>query len=368
MLVVNVLTAGFASPNGRAFLMPLILHRETLRDSGLDVRLINSATEATADCDVLMIDGRVYSTRWNSESEAVLSELADFREKVRHLIYVSIADSAGWDHARALPHVSLYCKSQLLRDRRAYLKPLYGHRIYANYYHENFGVEDSVASYSEPALNESYLSKLAVSWNSGLGDYSWLGPFRMKLYEYLPLKSLLRFPEDFVSASKSRERTFSCRIGTNYARASVAFQRKQMAQVLAAQIPTNKVSRRAYLRELAESRIAVSPFGLGEISLRDFEIFMNGALLLKPDMSEVETWPNFFQDGLTMVAHRWDLSDLEAKIEAILSDPVRAVEIASEGQRVYRDHLIGPNAGEMFAKHLLGLIHQCRSAGVDSSR
>ncbi len=342
--------------------MPLLLHRRALLDAGLQVHITTDPTRAANDCDVLFVDGRIYSARWNRESDAVLEELSRLREKVRHLIYVSIADSAGWDHARALPIVSLYCKSQLLRDRSAYLRPLYGYRLYTDYYHQTFGVTDSDPVYSEPITDKRHLEKLAVSWNSGLADYSWAGPFRMKLYQYLPVCPLLRFPGAFRAASVARDKDFSCRVGTQYVRESVAYQRKRITQILADRIDTEKLSRQGYLGELARSRIVISPFGLGEITLRDFEIFMSGALLLKPDMSEIETWPDFFRDGATMIAHRWDLGDLEDKIEMMLSHPAQAIEVAAEGQRVYRAHLIGPAAGEMFAVHLGQIVERCETA------
>jgi hypothetical protein len=356
---VKILTAGFSSPNGRAFLMPLLLHRRALADLGLELQIMAPPVEAAGDCDVLIVDGRVYSPRWRKESAEVLDELASLRERVKHLVYVSIADSAGWDHARALPLVSLYCKSQLLRDRTAYTRPLYGNRIFSDYYHRQFGVSDAVPMYSEPVADPQLLNKLTVSWNSGLADYSWLGPYRMKAYQYLPSTMLLRFPDVFHPTDASRAKEFSCRIGTSYQRESVAYQRRRMAEILARRIGTAKLSRRAYLKELQQSRVAISPFGLGEITLRDFEIFINGALLLKPSMAAIETWPDFFQDGVTMAAHRWDLSDLEEVIEAMISQPAHARDIAAEGQRVYRKHLIGPTAGELFAEHFRRLLAKC---------
>ncbi len=358
---VNVLTAGFTSPNGRAFLMPLILHRGALRDAGLDIRITRDLAAAARDCDILLIDGRTYSARWKAESDAIMEELERMRAQVRHLVYVSIADSAGFDHARPLPVVSLYCKSQLLRDRREYLRPLYGQRIFTDYYHRAFGVMDSEPVQSEPITDPALFGKLAVSWNSGLADYSLHGPLRMKAYQYLPLRALLRFPDAFTPPSTPRRKDLSCRIGTRYVRESVAFQRKRIAAMLSTYIETGKLSRRHYIEELAQSRIAVSPFGLGEITLRDFEIFMSGALLLKPDMSGIETWPDVFRGGETMAAHRWDLSDLQETIEALIADPAQTAEVAAQGQRVYREHLTGPRAGELFARHILGIVARCEA-------
>ena len=40
----------------------------------------------------------------------------------------------------------------------------------------------------------------------------------------------------------------------------------------------------------------VSPFGFGEITLKDFETFLSGSVLVKPNMSHMETYPNFYID------------------------------------------------------------------------
>lgn len=356
---VHLLTAGFSSPNGRAFLMPLIVHRRIIQDAGIALRIFLSRGEGLTDCDVLIVDNKFHSSRWARESDGVLAELATLKQRVRRLIYFDILDSTAWDHTRALPCATLYCKAQLLRDRTAYLKPFYGYRPYSDYYHRTCGVEDDEPVWSEPLPDAALLDRMTVGWNSGLGDYSWFGPYRMAAYRRLPLKPLLRFPDAFHPASVRRAKGVSCRIGTRYSRRSVAYQRQQMARVLAHRLDTSKLSRRRYLAELRASMLAVSPFGLGEITLRDFEVFMAGAALVKPDMSGIETWPDLYRDGESMIAHRWDLADLEEKIESALADPTRTVEIAAEGQARYRRHVAGPEAGRLFVEHFMGILSQC---------
>ena len=43
---------------------------------------------------------------------------------------------------------------------------------------------------------------------------------------------------------------------------------------------------------MRHSRICISPFGYGEICWRDFEAILCGCLVVKPDMSHVETNPS----------------------------------------------------------------------------
>jgi len=48
MLRVHLLTRGFATPNGRAFLFPLVVHRRALAQAGLDIRVLNDPKDVRA--------------------------------------------------------------------------------------------------------------------------------------------------------------------------------------------------------------------------------------------------------------------------------------------------------------------------------
>ncbi len=91
--------------------------------------------------------------------------------------------------------------------------------------------------------------------------------------------------------------------------------------------------RHRYLREAIQCRIVFSPFGWGEVCFRDFEAVACGSVLLKPDMSHVETWPDVFEAGVTYVPVRWDLSDLAERIEQVLDHPAEAEAMVKEAAR-----------------------------------
>ena len=99
--------------------------------------------------------------------------------------------------------------------------------------------------------------------------------------------------------------------------------------------------------------VTISPFGYGEICYRDFECFFSGSLLVKANMDHMITWPNLFIDGVTYVSHKWDFSDFNDKLEAILSNPERFQDIANEGQKKFRDALTN---GQAFARHFADVI------------
>ena len=58
---------------------------------------------------------------------------------------------------------------------------------------------------------------------------------------------------------------------------------------------------------------------MGRNGARDFEIFINGSLI-KPDMSHLETYPDFYKPMETFVPTRWDFEDLEDKILDLIND------------------------------------------------
>ena len=75
-------------------------------------------------------------------------------------------------------------------------------------------------------------------------------------------------------------------------------------------LKNNKVNYKKYRNLLKNANVILSPFGWGEICFRDREAFINGGVLLKPDMSHIETFPDFYKKNLTYIPCNWDLSDL----------------------------------------------------------
>jgi len=148
-------------------------------------------------------------------------------------------------------------------------------------------------------------------------------------------------------------------MGISYKRATMRFQREKIKKCLANKLPTDKISRRQYLNEMANSKICLSPFGLGEITLKDFECFLAGSLLMKPDMSHMNTWPNFYQKDKTYIAHDWDITNLEEKIEWVLDNNEKRVEIAQNAQDLYVAHTTRKDAGRLFAEHFKNIIESC---------
>jgi hypothetical protein len=81
-----------------------------------------------------------------------------------------------------------------------------------------------------------------------------------------------------------------------------------------------------------------SPFGYGEVCWRDYEAVIAGSMLLKPDMSHIESSPDIFIPGQTYVPLRWDLSDLEEKAKHYAQNDAERIRIAENALAVLSDY------------------------------
>ena len=82
----------------------------------------------------------------------------------------------------------------------------------------------------------------------------------------------------------------------------------------------DKLPKQKYLEILYNSKIALSPYGMGEVCFRDFELMQFGTLMLKPDMSNIITTPNPYIENQTYIPIELDWSNLNEKVEEILGN------------------------------------------------
>ena len=89
---------------------------------------------------------------------------------------------------------------------------------------------------------------------------------------------------------------------------------------IAGLINGERVSQQEYYEKMYNSKIIMAPLGYGEMAPRDIESAMFGSVLIKPDLSYINTKPFVFEDDETYIACKYDWSDLEEKIDYVLSD------------------------------------------------
>ena len=98
-----------------------------------------------------------------------------------------------------------------------------------------------------------------------------------------------------------------------------------------------------YKKLLEDTAVSPSPYGLGEICYRDFEILFAGSVLIKPNMDHLKTWPNIYKPMETYIPCKWDFSDLEEKVSWVFNNISEAQNIANSGQDLIKDFIIKQN-------------------------
>ena len=140
--------------------------------------------------------------------------------------------------------------------------------------------------YCEPTVKDkNQLKKFKVSWNSAFLNFGKFQPYWLLLAKRFPFSNCVPFSRTAMPSFSNRVQDISVRMGTNHKRETVAFQRKQIASMFESKAKAKKISRKNYLEEVANSKICISPFGYGEITLKDFEVFYQDHTFGKPSIS-----------------------------------------------------------------------------------
>ncbi len=206
-----------------------------------------------------------------------------------------------------LPYIDLYVKKHLFRDRSQYLNRFVGKTNLTDFVHHHFGYsfsDDPVARQSGPVSIE-HLAKLCVGVNLA-GDSKIIS-----LYNSSKLHSSFeRATDNDVIFRGSVPEPSNWMY---YLRKDIEPALRRLEKSCRVIAPKERVSSEEYYREIMKSKICISPFGYGEICWRDFEAIICRCLVIKPDMSHVETNPDIFKPYQTYVPVRWDFSDLEEK-------------------------------------------------------
>jgi len=353
---INVLTPGFETSNGSAFLFPLIVFKNEIQDAGINITLVDQSYGGISDADVVAIDSKQFRDVPLDQQSEIQELINSFRRSNVKIIWFDTTDSTGTLQADMFPVIDKYMKAQILKDKTRYEQRIYSGREHSEYYFNTSGIIDTDSVAIDKPISSDDISKLGISWNSGLADYSTYGPLKMGLYRRIHWSSLLSYPTASASHTQTRKNDLSARFGVRYNKATVRYQREQIRKLLCDRFNTNKVNRREYIKELRQSKIVLAPFGWGEITLKDFEVFLTGGMLLKPSMEHMETWPNFYSDGITYRSHDWNLSNLEEEIEWALENHEERQAIAAEGHYRYLQHTSGHDAAEIFVTHLTAIL------------
>lgn len=267
---------------------------------------------------------------WSESIDEVRRSIENIRHVRSGLKYVLMDyyASTASPHLPLVDDVDLYAKRQVLRDRAAYDKPYQGSFIVTDFLAREMGYELKGWALGSQ-VSETMAQKVMPVWN--LGAISKYGRLASTLTARLPW-GLRRTDVNVrigLEASKPQDEWYQ-----QYRRQCIETLTKFSRNLRLSSI--DRVSSRRYFLGLMTSKVVFSPFGWGEVCFRDYEAVACGCLLLKQDMSHLETEPNIYRPMETYVPVKWDLSDLHERLDWIFSNPVEASMIAKAGRAALR--------------------------------
>ncbi len=359
---VSVIT----SLNYRAYqtTFPLYSFRRQIKALGIHLKFFRSPdAPGVTDCDVICIIRWNFKTHFPPYGKLDRDQIfAKFRDADCALMWIDDHDSTGKLSENIISLVDLYVKNQLLRDRTLYTKALYQKVYFRDYYHRRNGIIDKDGQVDD-GIRQEDLSKLALGWNLSMMDWRLLGRQRIErvIGYLLPVR---RYVIDFQAPNlPTRPLHVSYRVVLHERADTISHQRKQAFELLQELDKADRyrlqykgsVPFRQYRQELRQSMVIVSPFGWGEVCFRDFEAIEAGAVILKPEMSGVETYPHVYEENVTYIPYSWDHEDFTEKLIAVLEQPQRYVDVAREAQERLRRVL---QDGQEFSERFSGLVNQ----------
>jgi hypothetical protein len=238
----------------------------------------------------------------------------------RKLIYFDGDDDICIQWPQILPYVDAYVKKHVFRDRTRYLQKYAGKSNLHDYVHRKYSYVFTTRDYGNPwekqlMISESgpvpaeYLDKIVLGVDLAGDDVIW------NLYNKVKnAKEIVPKEFDIIFRGSVTKGTI-----VYHLRGGIEPVLREMDGLFRIIIPTKRVPRDEYYREMMRSRICISPFGYGEICWRDYEAVLCRSLLIKPNMDHVETYPDVFQPYKTYVPVEWDFSDLREKCEYYLN-------------------------------------------------
>jgi hypothetical protein len=264
-------------------------------------------------------------------------QATEFMHKHSPIILLDDAASTGTHKMRFMHwhpnHCVGYIKKQILRNRELY-KTKYPRK--RNHYYElsKIGTHLNRETAPDKTATDKVLSKLHLGWSLALMERHGIQVKKTPTYKSRPID--IHYSVKTKYTTKMEKENLG-KIDNHY-----AFHR------VGCSLEVDRISRKygysisgpcrgaAYLRNMEMSKICISPLGLGEVCFRELESISYGSIVIKPDMSHIETWPDIYRAYETYIPCKWDWSDLEEIVHRVLSDYGRYKPIAQEAFRVVK--------------------------------
>ena len=97
---------------------------------------------------------------------------------------------------------------------------------------------------------------------------------------------------------------------------------------------TGKLDKQKYMQTLYDSKLCISPFGYGEVNIREVECIVVGTPTIKPNIECVKSTPFIYGDGFTLDC-KSDFSDLKDVVGFALSNYDDSINLLNHQREVF---------------------------------
>ncbi|MBD3340687.1 MAG: hypothetical protein GF353_16385 [Candidatus Lokiarchaeota archaeon] len=336
--------SSFPSWTGNWF--PIWYNNKRLKKNGLKIRFfnlyninLNNLSNIIGIDNKIIYDLETIYGRTNildKKNKLLLSFIKKLNSKGKKLLYFDNKDGTDIQQ-QFLPYINLYLKKQLLKNRSLYNKKVYLKRLFTEFYAQNYEVDISDEfQYSFDSFSE-YNDIIKLSWNFALKDYRYSNEFSRFLCGLTRKINI-----DFQKPGLDRRYLLSANFSVKSFNELLYFQRKELLKFLKSNyksrpdISLGRIPKKEYINVVNNSLAILSPFGWGEICYRDFETFIAGAALIKPDMEHIETWPDFYLKNESYLSISWEIEKWSTEIPNILSNKKKLYRTGVRGQNLYK--------------------------------
>ncbi len=374
LTVLSSPTTRYQSYKSELLVSPFVTHRDALREHlgvHAEIEIVSdprTLEHRSSREDLLLFsrDGFVFSPEIASREET-LEALQIFIRKPRtsKLLFAPLTDSTEITRADFLPYVDLFIVKYREQEFSNYKKVLPGPTRAVSYLLNLFEIESvSDGRGLTPEQLRHLRDKIALGW-----DCLELPKFRS---QFAATPKVVEQSNRTIDLMCSLRRQSAGRGPQYLHRLEVVENAHALTQRLGIQsvirvsndFPLDKQS---YHAQLAQAKIAISPFSHGENNFRDFESAIAGTTLVKPWLGGVESHPQFFEPGITFAAIRPDLLDFDHVCESLIRNENLRTSLSLEARRRVEDYYFGGGFIKIFGAILkkLGVASKSKMERLD---
>lgn len=271
---------------------------------------------------------------WQETADAAEQTLSRLRQTYPEskIFLIDPYDQVSSLYFGALPYIDRLIKYQALKDVETYYRPLHGGTVLTDRLVREMGY-DLQGWEVTSAVPAGYADRIVPGWFISLIP-------EFKKYMVNPVFSRQLMPKSIdiachISLGPKQKIDWYGQLRMQSFEAIQALPSRYSRAISGEFLEERTVSHRQYLYDLQRSRIAISPFGWGELSFRDYEAARHHCLLIKPSVEHIATEPNIYIPYETYVPVRWDYADLEEKCRYYLEHPEETKRIVHNARQAY---------------------------------